>query len=51
MTTAIPKREGQPICPQCESLTVEFRVRANGYICRRCGHRWLKSHAEEENAE
>jgi ribosomal protein L37AE/L43A len=32
----------KPKCPQCDSLTIIYRVRANDYLCRRCGHSWPK---------
>jgi len=29
-------------CPECHSGNVMYRMRANGYVCRRCGHLWPK---------
>ena len=32
------KKSKHPVCPQCGSLTVQYRLRADNYWCRRCGH-------------
>jgi len=35
------KEEKKPVCPNCGSLNVYYRIK-KGYICRRCGHEWKK---------
>lgn len=30
----------QPICPQCESKEVSYRIKLDNYICRRCGKKF-----------
>jgi predicted RNA-binding Zn-ribbon protein involved in translation (DUF1610 family) len=30
------------VCPNCGGKTVVFRSKARSYLCRRCGHEWVR---------
>ena len=32
----------KPVCKECKSKQVLYRIKSKSFVCRVCGHEWVK---------